>query len=332
MMENHEKILTHLKKKIYKPIYFLSGEEPYYIDLISSFIEKNVLSEEEKYFNQTILYGGETDMETVIAQLRRYPIRSRYTVVLLKEAQLLEKSIEKILDYLKSPFNSTILVVCYKHKVCDKKICNIIKEIGVFLDSKKFPENKIPSWIESQVRNMGRIISVSAQNLLAEYLGISLSTIACGLKKLDLALPTGSEITLEDIEIHIGLHKRFNLVEWQKAIFEKDVYKIQTISWLFVKNKEYSILLLIHMLYRFFTNMVKYHTSIPETENNLKNFLNVPLYLIKYYEKSAYHYSLSKSLQVFSFLREADKQLKGIDCPATTDYSILKELLYKILK
>lgn len=332
-METPEQILNELKGKKYKPIYFLMGEEPYYIDLISDFIEKNVLSQEEKSFNQTILYASEIDIPNLIAQAKRYPMMSLHTVLILREAQLLSKSIEKLADYIQAPLESTLLVICYKNKVLDRrqKLCKLIQEKGVLFESKKYREYQIPAWIEHQVKSMKRRMSLQGRHLLAEHCGTSLSTLARELEKIHLALPEGVEITAEVIAQHTGISKCFNPFEWQKAIAEKNFHRAQEIAWHFGKNpKEYPIVLLINTIYRFFINLVKYHLSIPDTQVNLSKILNVPPYFVKDYEKAAYHYSLTKSLKVFSYLREADRQAKGIDCPLIPEHGILQELTYKI--
>ncbi|WP_103327178.1 DNA polymerase III subunit delta [Bacteroidetes bacterium endosymbiont of Geopemphigus sp.] len=332
-METPEQILTGLKEKKYKPIYFLMGEESYYIDLISDFIEKNVLSQEEKAFNQTILYAGEIDIPNLIAQAKRYPMMSPYTVLIIKEAQLLSKTIEKLSGYIQAPLKSTLLVICYKNKVLDRrqKICKLIQQEGVLFESKKYPEYQIPDWIEHQARSMKRRIGLQARHLLAEHSGTSLSTLARELEKIYLVLSEGAEITTEVIAQYTGISKRFNPFEWQKAIAEKNFHRAQEIAWHFGKNpKEYPVVLLINTIYRFFVNLVKYHLSVPDKQANLSKILNVPPYFIKDYEKAAYHYSLTKSLKVFSYLREADRQVKGIDCPYIPEHSILQELTYKI--
>lgn len=332
-MTTPEQILTELREKRYKPIYFLMGEEPYYIDLISNFIEKNVLSEKQKDFNQTILYAGETDIADLIIQARRYPMMSPYTVIVLKEAQLLSKTIEKLAHYLQNPLRSTLLVICYKNKSLDKrqKLCKLIEQKGVLFESKKYREYQIPAWIEQQVHSMKRRISLKAQHLLAERSGTSLSAIARDIEKIHLALPEGAEIDLEVIAQHTGISKRFNPFEWQRAIAEKNLPRAQEIAWHFGKNpKDYPVVFLIHTLFQFFVNLAKYHLSIPDSQANLSKILNVPFYFVKDYEKAAAHYSLSNILKALSYLRQADRQAKGIDAPVVSDYGILQELTCKV--
>ena len=332
-MEIPEKIFTELKEKKYKPIYFLMGREPYYIDLISDFIEKNVLSQEEKYFDQMIFYAWETDIPNLIAQAKRYPVISSYTVLILKEAQLLSNDIEKLSNYIQKPLKSTLLVICYKNKVLDKrqKLYNLIQQKGILFESKKYREHQIPYWIEHQVRSMKRHINLQPQYLLAENLGTSLSILARELEKIHLALPEGAEITSEVVMQYTGINKHFNPFEWQKSIAAKNFRRAQEIVYHFGKNpKDYSIVILINMICRFFINLAKYHLNISDNQSNLSKILNVPLYFIKDYKKASYYYSLEKILKVFSYLREADRQVKGIDFPSMSEYSILQELTYKI--
>ncbi|YBU89124.1 MAG: DNA polymerase III subunit delta [Candidatus Walczuchella monophlebidarum] len=333
-MEPHEKIIEDFINKRYKPIYFLMGEESYYIDLISRFIEKNILSKEEKFFNKIVLYGTETDIISVIEKAIKYPITSKYIVILLKEAQMMEKSIDKLGVYVEAPIRSTILVICYKNKVLDKnkKLYKLIHyNGGVVFNSKKYRESQIPDWISRKVKSMNRSITSKAQQLLYESAGTSLSTIVQALEKVDLAVPEGAEITIWDIEQYTGIKNNFNIVSWQRAIADKNFQKTQEISFFLGKNsKEFPLIFLINVLYRFFVNLGKYHISIPDTMENLSKRLNVFPSLIKDYEKAAHHYSLQENIKIFSYLREADKQSKGIDYPPLSENKILPELIWNI--
>ncbi|YBU88625.1 MAG: DNA polymerase III subunit delta [Candidatus Walczuchella monophlebidarum] len=333
-MERYEKIIYDFINKRYKPIYFFMGEESYYIDLISRFIEKNIFSKEEKFFNKIVLYGPETDIISVIEKARKYPITSKYIVIILKEAQMMEKSIEKLAVYVEALIRSTILVICYKNKVLDhnKKLYKLIHHHGgVVFNSQKYREYQIHDWISRKVKSMNRSITSKAQQLLYEYAGTSLSTIVQALEKIDLALPEGAEITLWDIEQYTGIKKNLNIFSWQRAIASKNFKKTQEISFFLGKNsKEFPIIFLINVLYRFFVNLVKYHLSIPDSRENLSKRLNVFPYIIKYYEKAAHHYSLQENIKIFYDLREADKQSKGIDYPPLSENNILPELICKI--
>lgn len=227
----HIEILQNLKKKIYHPIYILMGEEPYFIDIIADYIAENILEEGERSFNQTILYGKDTDKDTLLTVARRFPMMSANQVVILKEAQYFKDIEDELLTYVENPLKSTILVICYKYKSLDKrkKFIKLAAEKGIVFESPKIYENQLIVWINKYCLDNGYKISPQASAMLAEYLGTDISKVANELDKLMILLPSGATISPNDIEKNIGISKDYNIYELQNAIGEKDVLKANRI-------------------------------------------------------------------------------------------------------
>ncbi|MCT4623721.1 MAG: DNA polymerase III subunit delta, partial [Schleiferiaceae bacterium] len=233
----YEAILSELKQKKYRPVYFLAGEEPYYIDKIVDFIEHQILDESEKGFNQSVLYGKETDMQTVISEAKRYPMMAPYQVVIVKEAQHL-KITEALMSYGQNPQPTTILVFAYKGKKVDKrgKVGKFVASKLAYMETKKMYDDKVPSFVESQVREAGFSVSPKAAVLLAENVGNDLSRIHNEVEKLKLVLEPGAAVNAHVIEKNIGISKDYNNFELQKAIGNKDILKANTIIKQFSKD------------------------------------------------------------------------------------------------
>ncbi|OED36214.1 DNA polymerase III subunit delta, partial [Flavobacteriaceae bacterium (ex Bugula neritina AB1)] len=214
-MDEVKKIVTDIKKGNSKPIYFLMGEEPYYIDKISEYIDKNVLAEEEKGFNQMILYGRDVSIEDIVSNAKRYPMMAERQVVIVKEAQDLSRTIEKLVDYVENPQLSTILVICYKYKKIDKrkKLYKAVAKNGVIFESKKLYENQVADWIRRVLGGSNYSIEPKAAQMLVEFLGTELGKINNELEKLKLIIPKGEQITAEKIEANIGISKDYNNFE-----------------------------------------------------------------------------------------------------------------------
>jgi DNA polymerase-3 subunit delta len=332
-------IIKDLKNRKYKPIYLLHGEEPYYIDLVSDYIEQNLLSDAEKGFNQTILYGKYTDVMTAINAAKRYPMMSDYQVVMVKEAQDMKwgrddddkKSINPILSYLENPLQSTILVFCYKYGKFDKrkKTYKAIEKNGLIFESAALYDNKIPGWIEGYVSDKKYKINQQASAMLSEYLGNDLSKIANELDKLMLNISAGQDITLQLIADNIGISKEYNVFELQSALTRKDVYKANQIVNYFEANpKANPIVLVLGNLNNFFSKVLAYHYV--KDKSNAAKEIGVNPYFMKDYEQAARNYNLSKTFQVISYLREYDLKSKGVE--SNTDHGgLMKELMFKIL-
>lgn len=334
MAVTYEEIISDLKKRIFKPVYFLAGEEPYYIDLISNFIEEKVLSEEEKAFNQMILYGDDTNIHSVIDTARRFPMMASHQVIIIKEAQSLKK-IEDLEIYLAKPLLSTILVLCYKYKTLDKrtKLYKSLDSNGSYFESSRVRDYLIPGWIEKYLMSKGIKTDPNASAMLTEYLGTDLHKIVNELDKLIITLPKEKPvITTTLIEKNIGISKDYNNFELQKAIGEKNILKANMIVHYFANNpKDNPITLTIASIFGYFSKLLTYHYLTDKSKNNVAAVLRVNPFFVKEYENSAMKYNVTKTVQIISLLRTYDLRSKGYCDPGTDPGDLLKELVYKIL-
>lgn len=331
MIENFNEIQKSLEKKHYFPIYFLTGEEPYFIDQVSNFIAQNVLNASERDFNQTILYGKETNVSSVLEAVLRYPMMAPYNVIIIKEAQELKK-IEDLSPYVEKPNPSSILVLCYKYKSLDKrtKFSKALVSNGCYMESKRITENKIPTWISNYVKADGFKIQERAVTILSEYIGNDLSRLANELDKLKLIKAEGKSITAEDVEIHVGISKEYNLFELQAALVNKD-YKKATKIFNFIKNnpKSNPLPLVLGSLFSFFSKVYALqHTRL--NFNEAAKELSIPPFLINENHRAAQIYS-GKLDKVINLLHEYDLRSKGVNDPGTDDSELAKELIYRIL-
>jgi DNA polymerase III subunit delta len=328
-----EEILSSLSGKNYQPVYFLMGEETYYIDEISNYISKNVLSESERDFNQSILYGKDTDAASIISACKQFPLMGQHTVVIVKEAQDLKK-IEDLEIYINNPLLSTILVLCYKNKSLDKrkKFGKEIAKKAVVFESKKLYDNQVPAWIQEYLKKKNYKIQLKAAHLLAEFVGTSLSKITNELDKLMIITLPSVEITSEMIEKNIGISKDFNIFELNKAIGTKDVLKANRIANYFAENpKEHPLVMTVGTLFNYFQKILLYQTLKDKSKSNVASILKVNPFFVSDYVNAARLFSKTKNLEIISLLRKYDLKSKGVDNQSTTDGELLKELLFKIL-
>ena len=326
-------ILSDLKNKKYKPIYFLSGEEPYFIDKISDFIEKKVLEEAEREFNQTILYGRDTDVGTIIGEAKRYPMMSDKMVVIVKEAQTI-KDIEELEAYVKNPLDSTILVICYKYKTLDKRksFPKTVAKKGVLFESKKIYDNKIPDWIESYLKGKKYSVTPKSSQMLTEYLGNDLGKIVNELDKLMINLPAGTEITPDHIEQNIGISKDFNSFELNDALSKKNKVKAnQIVNYFAANSKEHPMPVTIASLNSFFVKLLRYHFLEDKSKESVARALGVHPFYVNDSINAAKNYPPQKIKTVVSNLREYDMRSKGVDNASADHGELLKELVWKIL-
>jgi DNA polymerase-3 subunit delta len=334
MAVTYEEIMADLKNRIFKPVYFLAGEEPYYIDLITEYIQEKVLPEDEKAFNQIILYGDDTNISSIIDTARRFPMMASHQVLIIKEAQSLKK-IEDLIIYLEKPLLSTILVFSYKYKTIDKrtKLFRTLESHGVYFESARVRDYLIPAWIERYLMLKGIKTDPSASAMLTEYLGTDLHKIVNELDKLIITLPaTKPSITTALIEKNIGISKDYNNFELQKAIGEKNILKANMIVHYFANNpKDNPITLAIASLFGFFSKLLTYHYLTDKSKNNVAAVLKVNPFFVKEYENSATKYNVSKTVQIISLLRTYDLKSKGCGDPGTEPGELLKELVYRIL-
>ncbi len=326
-------ILSDLKSKKYKPVYFLSGEEPYFIDRISDFIEKKVLDESEREFNQTVLYGRDTDVGTIIGEAKRYPMMSDKMVVIVKEAQNI-RNIEDLDSYVNNPLDSTLLVICYKYKTLDKRktFSKTIAKKGVLLESKKLYENKIPDWIAGYLKEKKYSVTPKSSQLLTEYLGTDLGKIVNELDKLMINLPPGTEITPDHIQENIGISKDFNTFELNDALSKKNIVKAnQIVNYFAANSKEHPIPVTIASLNSFFVKLLRYHFLEDKSKESAARALGVHPFFVGDYIGAAKNYPTAKIKSVISFLREYDLRSKGVDNASADEGELMKELIWKIL-
>ncbi len=339
-----EQIISDLKNKVYFPVYLLAGEEPYYIDEISDFIQKNILTESEKEFNQTLVYGRDTDTATVISYVKRFPMMSNYHIVIVKEAQDIknfipngkEKKDERnfLEAYLENPLKSTILVICYKYGKIDKRktFAKLVAKNGVLFESEKLYDNKVPEWITDYLKQRNYSITPKASFLLSEYVGAELSKIVNELTKITINVPPGTEIDAAHIEENIGISKDFNVFELQKAIGSRDIYKANQIVNYFADNsKDNPIVKTLSVLYGFFSKILIYHSLADKSRNNVAAALSVNPYFVNDYQTAAKNHNKNRAVKIMSDLRKYDLKSKGIDNISTAEGELLKELVYKIL-
>jgi DNA polymerase-3 subunit delta len=334
MPVTYEEIISDLKKRIFKPVYFLAGEEPYYIDLITEYIQENVLPEDEKAFNQIILYGDDTNIAAIIDTARRFPMMSSHQVLIIKEAQSLKK-LDELNIYLEKPLLSTILVFSYKYNTIDKrtKLYKTLESHGLYFESPRIRDYLIPAWIERYLMVKGIKTDPSASAMLTEYLGTDLHKIVNELDKLIITLPPGKPIiTTTLIEKNIGISKDYNNFELQKAIGEKNILKANMIVHYFADNpKDNPITLSIASLFGFFSKLLTFHYLTDKSKNNVASVLKINPFFVKEYENSASKYNVAKTVQIISLLRTYDMKSKGYGDPGTEPGDLLKELVFRIL-
>lgn len=336
-------IMKSLRNKQFKGVYLLMGEESYFIDRISEAIASMVLSEEERAFNQTILYGRETQIGDLIDLCRGYPMMASYNVIILKEAAQL-KGIEELTLYLKAPQPSTILVICYKDGSLDKRgsLYKKIKDSGLIFESIPPRDYEIASWIKELYRNRGRQIEEKALSMLTEHLGTSLSRIVSETDKMLINLgETVNNITADHIELNIGISKEYNIFELNKALSERNLSQALNIADHFAQNpKDNPFVVTISMLFTHFLrifslgiigwNTKKKGIAMPSDVEIAKEIKLPNPYFVKEYTLAVRNYPTSKSFIILSLLREYDMKSKGVDGGSASDSELLKELIFKI--
>lgn len=332
-MNQIKSIITDIKSGNTKPIYFLMGDEPYYIEAISNFIEENVLEEADKGFNQIVMYGRDVSVEEIVSASKRYPMMAEKQVIIVKEAQDLSRTIEKLENYAQNPQPTTVLVLNYKYKKLDKrkKIYKAIAKNGLIYESKKLYENQVADWISRVLAGKKYKIEPKASHLLVEFLGTDLSKIANELNKLTTILSGGTIINPFHIEENIGISKDFNNFELRKAIGQKDVVKANRIINYFAQNpKDNPLIMTIALLNSFFTQLLQYHGLKDKSKMSVAKILGVNPYFVGDYIDASRNYPMRKVSQIIGLLREADVKSKGVGANQS-QRDILKELIFKIL-
>jgi DNA polymerase-3 subunit delta len=330
----YEQLIGELKNKTFSPIYFLYGDEPYYIDLVTDFITAHVLSEAEKSFNQTVVYGKDSDAGQVINLAKRFPMMASHQVVVVREAQEL-KDFENLIYYAEHPLPSTLLVLAYKYKSPDtrKKVFRALEKSGISFESKKLYDNQVPGWISGYASNRKYRIEPKAAALLSEFLGSDLSRIANEMEKLFIAIGAKERtITSVHVEEHIGISKDYNQFELQNALGKRDVVKANRIINYFAENqKDHHITQTISSLYYYFNKLLLIHYLKDRSKQNVAATLKVNPFFVQDYEAAAKRYSATKVVGVISLLRTYDMRSKGFDGNNTPAGELLKEMVFKIL-
>ena len=332
-MNEIRNIVSDIKNGNIKPIYFLMGEEPYYIDKISDYIEENILDEAEKGFNQQVMYGRDSSIEDIVSSAKRYPMMAERQVLIVKEAQDLSRNIEKLVSYAENPQPTTVLVLNYKYKKLDKrkKLHKAIAKSGLIYESKKLYENQVSDWIRRVLSGKKYKIEPKAAQMLVEFLGTDLSKISNELDKLMIILPKETVINDKHIEDNIGISKDFNNFELRKAVGDKNIVKSNRIINYFTENpKNNPLVMTISLLNSFFTQLLLFHGLQDKSKNSVSRALGVSPYFVDEYFLAARNYPMRKVAQVIAFLRDADLKSKGVG-GSQSQKDILKELLFKIL-
>ena len=333
-MDEVKQLVTDIKNKNLKPIYFLMGEEAYYIDKISDFIEDNVLTEEERGFNQMVLYGRDVSVDDIVSNAKRYPMMAEYQVVIVKEAQDLSRSIEKLVDYAKQPQPSTILVMNYKYKTIDKRksLYKELKKTGVVYESKKLYENQVADWIRRVLSGQEYTIAPKAAQMLVEFLGTDLGKINNELEKLQIILPKGTQINPQHIEDNIGISKDYNNFELRKAIGERNVLKAHQIINYFADNpKDNPMVVTVSLLFNFFSQLLHFHGLHDKSPRSVASALKINPYFVNEYVEAARNFPMKKVSSVVATLRDFDVKSKGVGANAVPQGDLLKELIVKIM-
>ena len=332
-LDKAKSIITDIQNGKIAPIYFLMGEEPYYIDGIANYLEEHVLNEEEKGFNQMVLYGRDVTIDEIISQAKRYPMMADRQVVIVKEAQDLSRTIENLVSYAKNPQPTTVLIFCYKYKKLDarKKLAKELKKSAVVFESKKLYENQVPDWIRRVLAGKGYSITPKAAQMLTEFLGNDLGKVKNELEKLQLIVKPEQQITPQLVEENIGISKDFNNFELQNAIGEKNIKKAFAITQYFAQNqKNHPLVMTVALLYSFFSKLLKYHALSNKTE--APKVLGVNPYFIKDYQTAARNYSMKEVSGIIAAIRQVDVKSKGVGAANVSQGDLLKDLLTAIFK
>jgi DNA polymerase III subunit delta len=333
LMSDYKKVIQQIRNKAFYPIYFLMGDEPFFIDQISKAIEEEVLDESFRDFNQVVVYGHDVDVAQVHGMAKRYPMMASHMVLIVREAQHI-RNIDDLLPYVENPLKSTILVLNYKYKKIDKrtKFYKALQKHGLTFESDKLKDYHLPNWINGYVREQGYQINEKNCLLLSENLGNNLGKIVNELEKVFIALPAGSQITTEIIERNIGISKDYNIFELQNALGAKDIEKATRIMLYFGNNpKEAPMPVLMAVLYGFFSKLLRLHFMNTRDKQVISERLGINLYFVPQFMQAAQNYPIQKVIKIIEHLRTYDMKSKGVDNASVSHSELLKELLFKIL-
>ncbi len=336
-MKEVQYIINDIKNGNIKPIYFLAGEETFFIDQISNYIEENLLPQEAKGFDQTIVYGLDVQLPDLLMQARQFPMIGERQLIIIKEAQHLFKKkadTDALENYLQQPPETTVLVFNYKYKKLDKrkKVYKLIAKQGIYFESKKLYERDTINWIVTTLKTMGHNIDMKSAQMLIDFLGTDLSKIYNELQKLDIIVDKDTPITPEIIEQHIGISKDYNNFELKSAVAAGDYLKAQRIARYFAANpKEHPLVVSISLLYNFFRDLYIYHVLDDKSPNAVAKALNINPYFVKEYQTAAKKYMMKKITKNMGYLKDADLKSKGVGAGSMQEKDILNELLFKLM-
>ena len=339
MAQSPDTVLKDLKAKKFAPIYFLEGDEPYFIDLITDCIEKDAIAEHEKGFNQLILYGKDSSVSVILSNARKFPMMADRQVVIVKEAQSIpdlgkEDAQKLLLSYINNPLPSTILVFAHKHKKLDGRsaLKKELEKKTVFVNSEKVKDWKLEEWLDNYFKSLGHQIEPKAAQLLADSIGNNLEVIANEVGKMMINFQEPAKFNAEHISKYIGINKEYNNFELTKAIGFRNVLKANQIIQYFIQNpKAHPIIPIFSLLYNYFSKVALIHRLGPMPDNQLAGAIGVNPYAVKEYLSASRNYKLGKVIDVFASIKEADLRFKGVDSGSMDQGEILRELVYKIL-
>ncbi|MTI19794.1 DNA polymerase III subunit delta [Fulvivirga sp. RKSG066] len=339
MGQTADKVLSELKSKKYAPVYFLQGEETYYIDLISDYIEDNVLNETEKGFNETIMYGKDVSMSDVLTNARRFPMMAERQVVIVKEAQQIndlnkENGQKLLIDYIQNPSATTILVFCHKNKTLDKRksLGKLIDKHAITVTTKKLYDNQVPAWVEQYLGSKGFKATPKAVQMLSESIGNDLERLSNEIDKILINFKDKVQIDEHVVQKYVGISKDYNVFELQKALMVKDVVKANKIVNYFEANaKKNPIIPVIAILYSFYSKLLMIYGTKDKSERNLASVLRVSPYFVKDYITATRYYDLAQVIGNIHYIKVADLKSKGVDNVSTDDGQLLRELVFKLI-
>ena len=338
MATTPQTILEELKKGVFRPLYFLQGEEPFFIDQIINYLEENALEPSERGFNQLVMYGKDTNMGNIIVQARRFPMMAQRQLVVVKEAQEIadlnrQEGQELLAKYAANQVPSTILVFGYKYKKLDgrKELAKILDKKAILANSEKIADYKLNEWIGGYLRTINMPASSSAIQMLADHIGNDLSRIANELEKVKISLPEGKELTREVIHEKIGISKEFNVFEFQNALATRNRAKsLQIADYFVAKPKSTSPIQATSMLFTFFVKVLQVHIHSTLPDKDLAGILGVNPFFVKDYKSAKNRFTVPQLLHVLHQIRLADGYSKGIDSGDREDGAIYKDLILQI--
>ena len=338
MAQTPDTVLKDIRAKRYKPLYFLHGDEPFYIDLIAEELESRIVPESERGFNQFILYGKDTDVAGVLSYARRFPFMAERQLVLVKEAHKLggidqKDSQTRLEEYANNPPPSTVLIFCFHANADERKLfVKAMNTHGVVVQSKKMYDNKLPEWVSSFCQTEGVKISPKAVQMLVDNIGNDLKRLSNEIRKIMVNLRVDQGIDAEVVERFVGISKEYNVFEFQKALIMRDVMKANQIITYFSANaKDNPLAPILIILYNFFSKVLLAHASADKSDKGLAVSLGVNPYFVKDYMTALRNYPLPKVVHIIHYLRESDGRLKGLDGVSTSEGELLKELVFKII-